>query len=128
IPMIVAGLVLGSAIGAILAVRIEMTGMPQMVAVLNAFGGIASLLVAAQEYFKVVSDPSLALRPETGTTIVLSVIIGGVTFTGSMIAFGKLQGLVTEKAVMFPMQHALNGLLILFTVAVGVLMNLDAGL
>ena len=125
-PLLVGGLVLGSAFGAVLAVRVQMTGMPQMVAVLNGFGGIASLLVAAQEYVLNLAKGALP-PPDTGVTIVLSIIIGGITFTGSMIAFGKLQGLVTEKAVIFRAQHALNGILFMVVFAGGTLMNLPNG-
>lgn len=126
-PLLITGVLIGSLIGVVLAMRIQMTGMPQMVAVLNGFGGIASLLVAAQEYLR----PALFGRPptpDTGVTIVLSIIIGGVTFTGSLIAFGKLQGLVTEKAVVFPLQHLVNALLFLVVVVAGVAMNLPGEL
>ncbi|MCB1316577.1 MAG: NAD(P)(+) transhydrogenase (Re/Si-specific) subunit beta, partial [Leptospiraceae bacterium] len=118
--LIIAGIMIGSLIGVVLALRIQMTGMPQMVALLNGFGGIGSLLVASAEYIK---DPLMG--PETGVTVVLSVLIGGVTFTGSLVAFGKLQGIVTEKSVMFPGQHLLNLILILIGVALGVLLNID---
>ena len=125
-PMLVGGLAIGSALGAVLAVRVQMTGMPQMVAVLNGFGGIASLLVAAQEYVLNLGKGQIPAL-DTGVTIVLSIIIGGITFTGSMIAFGKLQGLVTERAVMFPLQHPLNALLFLVVFAGGACMNLPGG-
>ncbi|MCB1319745.1 MAG: NAD(P)(+) transhydrogenase (Re/Si-specific) subunit beta, partial [Leptospiraceae bacterium] len=119
--LIIAGVVLGAGIGLIFAMKVQMTGMPQMVALLNGFGGIASLLVAAAEYNANISTITL----DTGITICLSVLIGGVTFTGSLVAFGKLQGIVTEKSVMFPMQHALNLVLIVVTVLLGVLINLE---
>ncbi|MEQ8350081.1 MAG: NAD(P)(+) transhydrogenase (Re/Si-specific) subunit beta [Leptospiraceae bacterium] len=123
--LIIAGVILGSLIGAVMAVKVAMTGMPQMVALLNGFGGAASLLVANAEFFHEMHrqgpanyDPAIA----TAVSIVLSVLIGGVTFTGSLIAFGKLQGLVTEKSVMFPLQHALNALLILIAFTLGIFM------
>ena len=101
-----------------MAVKVEMTGMPQMVAIFNGFGGVASVLVASAEFVK-----SPVHEVDVLATMFLSILIGGVTFTGSMIAFGKLQGLVTEKAVMFPLQHPLNALLILVSFGAGVLLG-----
>ncbi len=123
--LIIAGVLLGALIGSVMAAKVAMTGMPQMVALLNGFGGAASLLVANAEFFHEMHrqgpanyDPAIA----TAVSIVLSVLIGGVTFTGSLIAFGKLQGIVTEKSVMFPLQHALNALLILIAFSLGIFM------
>ncbi len=107
--LIAAGLLIGAGAGALLAIKTPMTGMPQMVALLNGFGGLASLLVASAEY---VANPEQ--EAFTLITTALSVIVGGITFTGSVVAFGKLQGIVTEKAVTFRGQHAINlGLLII---------------
>ena len=124
---IIIGAVVGSGVGLILAYKTPMTGMPQMVGMLNGFGGGASTLVALAEYFKLnpnyPTDMGLPfnLPMDTGIAIVLSLLIGGVTFTGSMIAFGKLQGLVTGKVVKYPLQHPLNLLMILVVLAGGVL-------
>ncbi|MCH6574608.1 MAG: NAD(P)(+) transhydrogenase (Re/Si-specific) subunit beta, partial [Bacteroidetes bacterium] len=85
---IIIGLIAGSAIGSTFALRVKMTGMPQMVGLLNGFGGGASVLVALSEYYKIVPE----IPVTTGTTIIISILIGSVTFTGSLIAFGKLQG------------------------------------
>jgi NAD(P) transhydrogenase subunit beta len=123
---IIIGALVGSAIGVLLAVKTPMTGMPQMVGVLNGFGGGASTLVALSEYFKL--NPNYPvdqglffnLPIDTGVAIILSILIGGVTFTGSMIAFGKLQGIVTGKVVKYPLQHPFNLLLIIFVLAAGV--------
>jgi NAD(P) transhydrogenase subunit beta len=115
--LILAGIIIGSLIGAVLAMRIAMTGMPQMVALLNGFGGGASLLVAIAEFEGLLNIPL-----NTGISIFFSILIGGVTLTGSLIAFGKLQGLVTEKAVVYPLQHPLNALLILVSIALGILL------
>lgn len=109
---IIVGLVVGAAIGATMAIKVQMTGMPQMVGLLNGFGGGASALVALAEYFRLVNT-NMPFEINTTSTIVLSVLIGGVTFTGSLIAFGKLQGIVTGKVVKYPLQHPLNALLIL---------------
>lgn len=119
--LIIAGVILGTLIGVVMAMRVEMTGMPQMVALFNGFGGAASVLIAAAEYIK-----SPIHEIQTAATIFLSVLIGGVTFTGSLVAFGKLQGLVTEKAVLFPLQHPLNAVLILISVVLGVFLSVDS--
>ncbi len=113
---IIIGGVIGSLIGAVLALKIKMTGMPQMVGLLNGFGGGASLLVALSEFYKI--TPVMPLN--TGIAIVLSLLIGSVTFTGSLIAFGKLQGLVTGKVVHYPGQHFVNVVMFLFVLGAGV--------
>ena len=105
--LIIAGILFGAIIGSIMAFRVQMTGMPQMVAILNGFGGISSLLIASAEFLR-----SSEVEIDTSITIGLSVLIGGITFTGSLIAFGKLQGIVSEKSVVFLGQHLLNVLLI----------------
>ncbi|MCK5087425.1 MAG: NAD(P)(+) transhydrogenase (Re/Si-specific) subunit beta, partial [Melioribacteraceae bacterium] len=112
---IILGIVVGSAIGAIMATKVQMTGMPQMVGLLNGFGGAASALVALSEYYKGNTDDTSIV-----ITIILSVLIGAVTFTGSFIAFGKLQGIVTGKVVKYPLQNPINVLLILVVLAGGV--------
>ena len=128
---IIIGAIVGSGIGVLLAYKTPMTGMPQMVGVLNGFGGGASTLVALAEYFKL--NPNYPvdkgmifnLPADTGIAIILSLLIGGVTFTGSMIAFGKLQGIVTGKVVKYPLQHPFNLLLILAIITGGVFVLLN---
>jgi NAD/NADP transhydrogenase beta subunit len=91
-------MIIGSIIGAFFAVRVEMTQMPQLVAIFNGFGGGASALVASSEFLKSQSlsmDSSIFLV----VSIVLSILVGTLTFTGSFIAFGKLQGIVTTKPI-----------------------------
>ena len=100
---IVVGIVLGSVVGAWLAQTVKMTAMPQMVALLNGFGGGASALVAGDEYLRY-SAGTLAPGLDVQATIVLGVIIGAVTFSGSLIAFGKLQEIVTGKPYLLPGQ------------------------
>tara|TARA_Y100000385_G_C13096116_1_gene641432 strand:- start:1972 stop:3369 length:1398 start_codon:yes stop_codon:yes gene_type:complete len=107
---ILIAMVLGSIIGSFFAIRVEMTQMPQLVAIFNGFGGAASALVASAEFFKTLTptqEPTVFLI----LTITLSVLVGTLTFTGSFIAFGKLQGLVTTKPVTFPGQQFINALL-----------------
>ena len=115
--MIAIAMILGSIIGAFFAIKVEMTQMPQLVAIFNGFGGAASALVASAEFLKnyqgFENDPSLLLT----ISIVLSLLIGTLTFTGSFIAFGKLQGIVTTKPVTFPGQQILNGILAVIMIA-----------
>ena len=107
---ILIAMAIGSIIGSFFAIRVEMTQMPQLVAIFNGFGGAASALVASAEFFKTFTstqEPTVFLI----LTITLSVLVGTLTFTGSFIAFGKLQGLVTTKPVTFPGQQILNAVL-----------------
>jgi NAD(P) transhydrogenase subunit beta len=122
--VILAGVVVGSAIGALLATRIQMTAMPQMVALLNGFGGGASTLVASAEllnYMRRGEAPEGIVPP----AIVLGVLIGAVTFTGSLIAFAKLQELMRGAPFVYPGQRVVNALLGLLTVGLGVAVVLD---
>jgi len=119
---IIIGLIVGALIGSTMALKVQMTGMPQMVGLLNGFGGGASALVALGEYFKV-DTPAFEIN--IIITVVLSVLIGAVTFTGSMIAFGKLQGIVTGKVVKYPLQNPINILLFLATLVAGVFLVID---
>ncbi len=121
---IIIGIIVGSAIGSFMAIKVPMTGMPQMVGLLNGFGGGASALVAFAEYYHL-SEVHSALNIPTSVTMVLSVLIGAVTFTGSLIAFGKLQGIVTGKVVKYPLQNPINVLLFLATLAAGVMVVID---
>ena len=108
---IVVGLVLGSVIGLLFAYRVKMTGMPQMVALLNGFGGGASALVATDEYLRY-SAGTTAPVLDVQASIMLSVIIGALTFSGSLIAWAKLQEVMTGKPILFPGQKVFNGLLV----------------
>lgn len=119
---IIIGLIVGALIGSTMALKVQMTGMPQMVGLLNGFGGGASALVALGEYFKV-DTPAFEIN--IIITVVLSVLIGAVTFTGSMIAFGKLQGIVTGKVVKYPLQNPINILLFLAALVAGVFLVID---
>jgi len=112
---IAAAIAIGSAAGVAIALKVPMTAMPQMVALLNGFGGIASFLVASAGYLQS-TDPSLIAAHELLATG-LAVLIGGITFTGSLIAFAKLQGLVTGSPILFSMQKVINAILLLVSVA-----------
>ena len=103
-----AGLAVGAVVGALLAVRVQMTSMPQLVAAFNGFGGAASALVAGAEF---VRTDAVTVPGEVLATMVVSVVIGAVTFTGSMVAFAKLQGILGGSPVTYHGQRAVNALL-----------------
>jgi NAD(P) transhydrogenase subunit beta len=109
---ILGGVIVGSGIGAISARRVQMTSMPQLVAVFNGFGGAASAVVAAAELIRLI-DANADIAENVSITIMASVIVGGVTLTGSFIAYGKLQGLVPTRPLLLPIRNVINvGLLI----------------
>ena len=125
---IIVGALAGAIVGVVASKRVQMTGMPEMVALFNGFGGLASLLVGWGT-FQVVADSmgvgwgapaadGAAFLAAVGggfssATIYLAILIGGVTFTGSMIAWGKLSGAVTQKPVLFTGQNIVNFLIVL---------------
>ena len=111
IKMIAIAVIIGAIIGAFFAIKVEMTQMPQLVAIFNGFGGGASALVASSEFLKAYGSDSLSQLNFLGISIALSVLVGTLTLTGSFIAFGKLQGLVSSKPITFPGQQIFNGLL-----------------
>ncbi len=105
--IVVAGIIVGGAIGAFLALRVQMTDMPQLVAAFNGFGGGASALVAAE----VIVSAKYSFSAEIGVTTALSLIIGAITLTGSFIAYAKLQGLIGGKPVAIPGGPATNAVI-----------------
>lgn len=115
---VAAAVIAGAVVGGVLARKIEMTAMPQLVAVFNGFGGGASAAVAAAEFVRL-GGSGTGVELGAGVTIVLSTLIGAVTFSGSLIAFGKLQGIVTGKPVTFPLQKSFNALLFLAVLVIG---------
>jgi H+-translocating NAD(P) transhydrogenase subunit beta len=112
--IIVVGLILGCLIGAILARTVKMTDMPQLVGIFNGLGGGASALVAAAELIRG-GDTSVALG--AGIAGAIGILVGTVTFSGSFVAFGKLQGFITGNPVTYPLQKTFN--LLLFLGAIG---------
>ena len=108
--MIAAAIAVGSVIGAVWAKKVEMTGMPQLVALFNGFGGLSSLLVALTQYAnsRTLNEDA---EPFTGITLGLTVAIGAIAFTGSVVAWGKLSGKMFKKSVTIPAKNALNALL-----------------
>ena len=108
---ILVGIIAGSLIGAIAAQKVAMTDMPQMVGIFNGVGGAASALVAVGEFWRVLNTTGTVPLDATFIAI-LGVLIGGVTLTGSLLAFAKLQGLVSGSPVTFPFQQPFNALLL----------------
>jgi NAD(P) transhydrogenase subunit beta len=111
---ILIGVAVGTVIGLVTAYRVQMTSMPEMVALFNGFGGIASLLLAWGEYHQ-----DVHLTTFIAVVTFLSAFIGGVTFSGSMIAFGKLAEVISSKPVLFKGQHIVNGTILLAAVGTG---------
>ncbi|MCX6115228.1 MAG: NAD(P)(+) transhydrogenase (Re/Si-specific) subunit beta [Proteobacteria bacterium] len=109
--LILAGLAIGALIGVPLAVRIKMTAMPQLVAMLHSFVGLAAVLVAAGTYLMHAQQGHL--NAVLLLELIIGSAIGAVTFTGSLIAFGKLQALLGSAPLVFKGQHLVNALLIL---------------
>jgi NAD(P) transhydrogenase subunit beta len=105
--MILLGLAIGSGIGAIAAYKVQMTEMPQMVGLLNGLGGAASALVAVAEFWRLL-DSGAPVPLDVNISMLLDVLIGGVTFTGSFLAFAKLQGLISGSPITFPLQQQFN--------------------
>ena len=120
---ILIGVCIGSLIGFFAATRVKMTAMPEMVALFNGFGGIASLLVGSSEYL-VGFDPNSALL----IAIYLTVLIGGVTFSGSLIAWGKLSEIINGKPFLYKGQQIINALLLVFILLSGLEMIFFQGL
>ena len=122
--IIIIGIILGALIGTITAIKIPMTAMPQFVASLNGFGGGASTLVASSALISIINqnqDPTYYFTIST----IFSVIIGSVTFFGSILAFGKLQGLISEKPILFFGRHVIIILLIIITITLGILVIIN---
>jgi H+-translocating NAD(P) transhydrogenase subunit beta len=125
---ILAGIVIGATVGLVMARTVKMTDMPQMVALLNGFGGGASALVAGDEYLRFAAG-AIDAPVNVQATIMLSVLIGSLTFSGSLVAFAKLQELMTGRAIAYPGQKVINGLIFAATFALaGYLVVSDANM
>jgi len=118
--VIIAGVVVGALVGAIMAYRSPVTAMPQVVAIFNGFGGGASALAVGAALEEALKGGLVeAVDVQFTTAAVLSGIIGGVSLTGSSIAFGKLQGLISEKPLLFPGRHIINIALLAICIGLG---------
>ena len=119
--IIVGGMLVGGVVGALAARLGAMTSMPEMVALFNGSGGASSLLVGWATLYLGTSDTTTF----TAATIVLAILIGGLTFTGSLIAYGKLSERINSAAVVFPMQRFLNAAILLGIVTCAVMFCLE---
>lgn len=125
---IIGGLVIGGLIGAVIAKKIEMTALPQLVAAFHSLVGLAAVFVAMAAFYEPDSyGIGMFGAIASGSLIEMSLgsAIGAITFSGSIIAFGKLQGLISGKPVTFPMQHFVNALLGVAMVVLIVMLCLD---
>jgi NAD(P) transhydrogenase subunit beta len=128
------GLLVGTVVGAISAERVQMTAMPEMVALFNGFGGAASALVALSMYYRAISlhpGATFNMTASLGTidiaiTAVLSLIVGAVTFSGSMVAFFKLNGTVRGNHFTFAGRNILNGIMLFGSLAIGLVLALGS--
>ena len=116
---IAAGMIVGTGVGLWMARSVKMTAMPQMVALLNGFGGAASLLVSGAEFLRA-ELMNEVVPVDTAITTQLGILIGAVTFTGSLVAWGKLQEVLPGRPLVFPAQKAVNALLFLAIVVLAV--------
>ena len=114
---IILGLIIGGIIGLIAAKRVQMTGMPELVALFNGFGGMASLLVGWSEFEK-----SLQFNWFLYLVVFIAILIGGITFSGSIIAYLKLSGKIGGTAIVFPLQKFINLLIMAGAIFVGLLL------
>jgi len=125
---IIAAIAVASLIGLMLARKVEMTAMPQLVAILHSFVGLAAVLVGFGSYL----DPKTHTLTGAAHTIHLTevyigIFIGAITFTGSIIAWGKLEGKVRSKALLYPGRHAVNVILLTVCIVLGVLFAQQEG-
>jgi NAD(P) transhydrogenase subunit beta len=131
IALSAAGIALGSVVGMLMSNRVKMTDMPQMVSFFNGMGGAAAALIAIAEVYGIyhgadIGMAVLMLNPNSTfyfyfAALLVSLVVGGVSFTGSIIAMGKLQGFVSGKSVRWPMQKLTNNGLLLLIAALSVL-------
>lgn len=123
-PLIAAGLIIGTAIGVVSSIRVQMTEMPQLVALYNGLGGGAVALIAWSE-FRHLDDVAAGIELDVFIPILFSTVIGSVSFWGSNVAFGKLQGLITGAPVKLPGQQLLNAVLLVGVVAMCVYLAVE---
>jgi NAD(P) transhydrogenase subunit beta len=112
------GTLIGGVMGVYFARTVQMTAMPQMVALFNGMGGATAALVSVAEFLRL-SRPGEAVGAGESTSIVLGTAIGAISFTGSIIAFGKLQEILPGKPLQFPLQRVINGLILISVLALG---------
>ena len=120
-PYVIGAVLIAGTIGTIVATRVEMTAMPQLVAILHSFVGAAAVLVGLSNHLAPATELLGAEATINDLETILGVFIGALTFTGSVIAWGKLQGVIRSKPLMLPGRHLLNVAMILACVWLGVI-------
>ncbi len=120
------GTLIGAVMGIYFARTVQMTAMPQMVALFNGMGGATAALVSVAEYLRL-SSAGDAIGIGESTSIVLGTAIGAISFTGSLIAFGKLQEILPGRPLQFPLQRAVNALILLAILSLGILVVAGGG-
>src|SRR3954465_11546128 len=120
------GTLIGAAVGIYFGRTVQMTAMPQMVALFNGMGGATAALVSVAEYLRL-SGHGEVIGVGEATSIVLGTAIGAISFTGSIIAFGKLQEILPGRPLQFPLQRFVNGLILLSVIALGAMVVASGG-
>jgi H+-translocating NAD(P) transhydrogenase subunit beta len=121
------GMILGASIGIFAAIRVKMTAMPQMVALYNGAGGGAAAMIGVVEYIVFLRGGGASLDPVVSVSLVVSMIIGAVSFAGSIIAFLKLQEVMTGRPITYPGQQVVNAIIALGIIALSVWFIVSGG-
>ena len=124
---LIAAILIGSIIGAIVAKKVQMTGMPQLVAALHSFVGLAAVFIGINSAMLPHSDMNSTQYMIHNVEVFIGVFIGAITFTGSIVAFGKLSELITGKALILPGRHLLNLVMLFSCLALGYMFLIDEG-
>ncbi len=124
---LIAAIIIGSTIGAIVAKKVQMTGMPQLVAALHSFVGLAAVFIGINSAILPHSDMNSTQYMIHNVEVFIGVFIGAITFTGSIVAFGKLSELITGKALILPGRHLLNLIMLFSCLALGYMFLIDEG-
>ena len=120
------GTLIGAVMGIYFARTVQMTAMPQMVALFNGMGGATAALVSVAEFLRL-TRAGEAIGIGESTSIVLGTAIGAISFTGSMIAFGKLQEILPGRPLQFPLQRLINALILLSVLVLGIMVVAGGG-
>ena len=124
---LIAAILVGSIIGAIVAKKVQMTGMPQLVAALHSFVGLAAVFIGINSAMLPHSDMNSTQFMIHNVEVFIGVFIGAITFTGSIVAFGKLSELITGKALILPGRHLLNLIMLFSCLVLGYMFLIDEG-
>ncbi len=124
---LIAAILVGSIIGAIVAKKVQMTGMPQLVAALHSFVGLAAVFIGINSAMLPHSDMNSSQYIIHNVEVFIGVFIGAITFTGSIVAFGKLSELITGKALILPGRHLFNLIMLFSCLALGYMFLIDEG-